>query len=411
MKLKKIILINLLITSMILTSCTGVRELDTLGIVTNTAIDLVDEKVILTHEVIVPKSNVTSGNTDEPTVQFVQSSGETILDALRNATLIFDRKLFLSHNSVIILGEEFAKRGIGDLINFYVSDNEPRESAFLVVAKDSNAYEVMGVNGGLNDTPGRYMVDLLENEKFNMKSRSFTLREYVRYFLEGENVVLSMVQQSEKLEINKEEEKPRKSVLDVTGGAVFHKDKLIGYYNGDEMKGFNFIVDEYENGIVVFETPDELVADNKFIATRGKYTVVEVKNSKTKARVDLIDGKLHLTIDVNVEGIITEDTKGLNISNIKILEAVKLACSEQVKEYITMTMDKAQKEFQLDTFSIGNLVHIRYPDLWREISDKWQSVFSDLEYEVNVTTDLVRSGLINTPINIKLEENRLKENK
>src|SRR5690554_5037004 len=113
MKLKKMILLNLLIISMILTSCTGVRELDTLGIVITTGIDFVDEKVLLTHEVIVLKYNVTGGNADQPAVEYVQSSGETILDALRNATLIFDKKLFLSHNSVIILGEDFAKRGIG----------------------------------------------------------------------------------------------------------------------------------------------------------------------------------------------------------------------------------------------------------------------------------------------------------
>lgn len=411
MRFKKLIIISTIITSIILTSCTGVRELDTLGIVTTTAIDMVDDQVMLTHEVIVPKSNTGNQSNDEPNVQYVQSTGDTVFDATRNASLVFDRKLFLAHNRVYILGEEVAKKGIGQIINFYISDNEPRESAFFVVAKGSNAYEVMGVNGGLGDSPGKYLVDLLENYRVNLKTRDFTLHEFLRYFLQEENVVLPIIQQVEQLEINKDEEKPTKSALDVTGGAVFRKDKLIGYINGDDMKGFNFIVNEFENGLIVFETPDELVKDNKFTATSGQYTVIEVKNSKTKNRVEIKDEKLHLTIDVEVEGTLIEDTKGLNVSDNDMIKAVKSASSKKVKEYITTTMDKAQKDFKLDIFSIGNLVHIRYPDLWREISDEWESIFPDLEYEVNVSTDLIRHGLINTPVNIKLEKERLKENK
>lgn len=411
MRFKKIIIVNILIVLVTLTSCVRSRDIEELGIVMTTGIDMEGEKVLLTHEVVVPKSNISNRSEDKGNVQYVQSRGDTIIDALRNATLVFDRKLFLAHSRVLILGEEFAKRGVGDLMNFYVSDNEPRESTILVVAKDSKAYELMGISGGLSDTPGSYLFDLLDNYSVNLKTRKFTLTEYMRYFLQGENPVSPIVELIQELEIDKGKEEATKDALNVSGGAVFRKDKLLGYYNGDEMKGFNFIVDEFENGLIVFETPDELVKNNKFIATSGKYTVVEVKNSSTKNRIEIIDDKLHLTIDVKVDGTLIEDTKGLNISDKNILEAVNATCSNKVKDYITMTMDKAQKEFRLDTFSIGNLVHIKYPHLWREISDEWEGMFPDLEYEVNVETDLIRSGLINTPINIKIEENCLKENK
>lgn len=410
MKSKKIVLISLLIISIILTSCTGSREVDNLGIVINAAIDIVDEKPMLTHEVIVPKSNLASGKADEPNVKYVQSTGKTIFDATRNATLTFDRRIFMSHNGVFIIGEEFAKRGIADLLNFYISDNEPRESAVIIVAKGSKAYEIMGINAGLSDIPGRYISYLLENSRFNMMSRRFTFSQYMRYYLDDNNVVLPIVEKVTQLEFNKEEN-PIKDALDVTGGAVFRKDKLIGYYNGDEMKGFNFIVNEFENALIVFETDDELVKDNEYIGTKGKYTTVEVMNSKTKNKVELIDGKLHLIIDVKVEGSMIDDTKGLDISHMETLEAIKLACSNKVKDYITMTMDKAQKEFKVDSFSIGNWVHIKYPKLWREISGEWENIFPDLAYEVNVETDFIRTGLLNTPVNIRVKENRLKENK
>ena len=157
--------------------------------------------------------------------------------------------------------------------------------------------------------------------------------------------------------------------------------------------------------------PDEVVKDNKFVGRSGQYLVVEVKASKTKSKVELVEDKLLLKIDVNIEGVLIEDTKGLNISSQAMLEAVRSACAKKVEEYIVRTLEKAQKEFKTDTFSIGNLVHISYPDLWKEISDDWESIFPDLDYKINVKVDVIRAGLINTPVNIEIDEERLKENK
>ena len=116
--------------------------------------------------------------------------------------------------------------------------------------------------------------------------------------------------------------------MDVTGGAVFRKDRLIGYYTGEEMKGFNFLIDEFENGLIIFKMPDEVVKDNKFVGRSGQYLVVEVKASKTKSKVELVEDKLLLKIDVNIEAVLIEDTKGLNISSQAMLEAVRSACAK-----------------------------------------------------------------------------------
>lgn len=403
MRLKKRIIIgNLIIMAVVLTSCTGLREVSDLGIVTTTAIDVDNGEILLTHEVIVPETNPSTSDNSRKVI-YVQSRGKTVFDAIRNGTLIFDRKLFLAHNRIFILGEDFAKEGVSSAFNFYVYDDEPRESAFIVVAKGSKGYDVMGINGGLSNTPGKYLSDLLENHVLNLKSRDFSLVEFLRYFLKDSNSVIAVVERIEQKEINKEENQSIKNSLNVEGGAAFKGDQLIGYYDGDEMKGFNFIVDEFKNGLIVFETPDELMAESELIAESRIYTVVEVKKSKTEKRVEIIDEELHLIIDVNIKGSLIEDMKGLKVSNKDILHSVELASSNQVKHYINMTMEKAQKEFKIDLFSISNLVHTKYPDLWKEISDDWESIFSDLDYTVNVKVDMVRTGLLNIPINIRTE--------
>lgn len=401
---KKIIILNIMITTLILTSCNGSREVNELGIVISTAIDIEDAQLLLTHEVIVPQSNLsTKSDSKDSSIIYVQSKGDTILEAIRNATLIFDRRLFLAHNRMFILGEEFAKEGISEFMNFYMFDNEPRESAFMIVAKDAKAYEVMGINGGLGDTPGKYLYDLISNYNVNLKTRDFTMIEFIRYFFKDTNPVTVVVEGIEQKGIDMQEEDLSKEALDIAGGAVFYRDKLIGYYNGFEMMGFNFIVDEFENGLIVFDSPDELTDKSIYRGGRGKYTVAEIKSSKTKTSVELVDDELQILIDVSLNAVLVEDTKGLNVSNIDILKGAEKACSNQVREYIQMTMDKAQKEFEVDSFSVGNLVHIKYPDLWREISHDWDSIFPELSYTITVNTDFTRTGLLNVPVNLRRE--------
>lgn len=402
MKFKKmIVIVNMLLIVIILTSCVGSRELDELGFVLSTAIDIEDEMIVLTHEVMIPEDSSSASSSGEPKAIYVQSTGETILEAIRNVTLEFDKKLFLAHNRVLIISDELARRGIGDFINFYIYDTEPRETEYIVVAKDAKAYEIIGISGGLSESPGRYLNDLIENHRFNSKTRSFTMGEYLKYFLEDLNPVVAVVEHMKKQEIGGEDEKSTTDVLNVEGGAAFHGDKLIGYYDGDEMKGLNFIVNEFENGLIVVEAPDELIDKTRLVTEGENFLTVEVNSSITDREIDLIDGRIQLTINVKIMGTLIENTGGLDLDTKDIFNAVELLCSNRVKEYIHMAMDKAQKEFKTDSFSIGRLVHIEYPDLWREISDDWDSIFPDISYSVNANVDIIKTGLLTKPVNIR----------
>lgn len=399
MKNKKIIpLIMILIISILLTACAGPRELDELAILVALAVDIENEKILLTSEIMIPKKPGTNVS-GQPTVVYAQSTGDTIFDALRNVTLEFDRKIFLSHNRVIIFGEELAKRGIGDFINFFLYDVEPRETAYMLVAKGAKAYDVIGINGGLSDAPADYLNGEIENFKYTSKTRSLTMTEYIKYFFSNGTPVLGVVRKIEQMKINVE--KQQTTALDISGGAVFDMDRLVGYYTGDEMIGFNFIVNEIEGGLIVFETPDELSKDNKLIAKQGKFTVMEIISSRTKNDIEIVDNKIHLTINVTLKGSLGEETKGLKLSELNIKDAIQNACSAKTEEYIRMTMDKAQKEFKLDTFSINDVFHKKYPKEWKKIEGDWNSIFPDITYTVNVKTDMVRTGLIDIPVNIE----------
>ena len=399
---KKVSLICLLlILAILFSSCAKATQIDELGIVTSMAIDMEGEDIIVTSRVVSPSDNISKkddGQADNKAI-YVQSSGKTVFDALRNATLSYEKILFLSHNSLIVFSEDLAKRGIGDIINFFAYDIGTRETAYVLVAKGSKAYEILGLPDISND----YIQRLIKNTGYTAKTRSLTLTQYFMYYFERSTPVLGVVEKIEDIEIDQEKKKesPTKQVLTFEGGAPLFKDKLVGYYTGDEMIGFNFIVDEIENNPIVFETPQYLDDESMFYSRPGKYTTIEIIKSKTDLDLELIDGKIHLNIDINMKGSLAEETRGLNVVDTKVKEGIEKACSAQIEEYIKMAMEKAQKEFKVDTFSIDAAFHRQHPHIWRDISQDWDEIFSEIEYSVNAKTSIIRTGIVNIPINIR----------
>jgi spore germination protein KC len=191
------------------------------------------------------------------------------------------------------------------------------------------------------------------------------------------------------------------TVICVKDAAAFKGDKLIGYYTGEEMIGFNFIVGELKNAIIEFESPDYLVDKDRINSRAGKLSSVQVFRSKTSQNLKLIDGKLHLFIDVKFRGILRETTQGLDISQPGVLKEMENSCAKVAKSYMEQALEKGMKEFESDTFGIGQLVHRQYPDLWKEIEDNWEGIFVNLDYTVNVTARINDTGFTNTPPNIR----------
>lgn len=404
-----IMAVYLIIISLLSLSCTGSRQLQTLALVTSIGIDLEDDKIIITCEIMNPisnnSSNSSSGISPNPTGSvFAQSVGETVFEAVRNITLNFDRKLFLSHNNILIFGEEFAKKGITGFMDVFLRDSEAKENMYILVAKGAKAYEIIGVKGELSQSSGDYLLDILNDFKYNGKCLKVSMSEYYKYHYDiGNEPVIGVVTKIEKKEVDRQKSKDNtaKFMLDVAGGAILSRDYLIGYLSSDEIFGYNFITGRIEGGLIKFNTPQGLNKGNTIIGNEGKFTTVEIIQTKTKRDIKIDDGKIHLNINVKLSGSLGEENKGIDISNLEVIRILEKACSEKVEDLISITMDKGQKEFKQDNFSIGEIVHRQYPKVWKEISNDWNNIFPEISYTVNVETKIVKTGIINTPSNLR----------
>lgn len=276
---------------------------------------------------------------------------------------------------------------------------------YIVVAKGGKASDVIGVKAGLGRPTGTYLYDTINNFSSNGRCINLSVAEKYRYYYDVSNEpVLGVVQTKEVVRSDDELKKDEQTatVLDVSGGAVISRDRLIGYFDGEEMIGYNFIVGDYKSGTIVFRTPvEDKDKEEVIIGKDGVFTSLDILSAKTKRKISIDGGKIHLTIDVKLRAALNEINQALNVIEPEVFSRIERACSDRVKEIISNTLEKGQKEFKQDNFSIGVTVHQQYPKVWREIATDWKNIFPEITYEVNVETTIVEIGLINFPANLR----------
>lgn len=414
LKKKVLLLIIIVIIALVITGCWNAMELNALGITLVMGLDFEKGKVLLTAEIIEPIPAKEKSSVGKDTaVKYVQGIGDNIFDAFRDITLKFDRKLYIAHNKIIILGEEFAKEASINDIDLLVRDHEQRETAYLLIAKGSKAYDVMGVASGLEEIPGNYILKLVENFKYNPKTINIDLAEYLRYFYYmGQQPVLGIIEKKEKRKINKLEKtsEGKEYELTILGGAAFNKDQLVGYLSGVETKSFNFIMGRVKTGIVTFPTPIASIDEtstptppiesdiNSKRTTRIHMSTMDIVKLKAKKDVEIIDDNIVLKAKIKLRGSLEEMTGDIDITKQENIKEIEKACSEEIKKGVSNTIIKVQKEFKSDIFGFGSVFHRKYPDEWKKIKNNWNEVFSEADFQVEVDTNVIRNGLINTPV-------------
>ena len=413
--MKKMVLLSLFILSLLLTGCWNARELNELGLTLVIGLDLVDDKVLVTAEVVNPiysqQSSTTTGQGSY--VKYVQGVGNNIYEASVDITLKFDRRLSIVHNRVFILGEDFAKKGLDSQIDELYRDVEQRETAYLLVAKGGKAYEVMGINSGLEELPSNYITKIVENFKYNPKTVDTNLVQYIKqYYKMGHHSIIGTIEKKEKKVIDQTVEKTgtQDYELSVIGSAIFNEDVLVGYLNGNDTKSVNFVMNKIRGGIITFPTPTAQVEGSSTppppvegeMPNKQKdqnlSSVIVIKNN-TKNDVEMVDGNIKLKTKIELRGSLGEVVGNIDVAEKENIIKLEEACSKAIEDGIKRAFKKAQKEYGIDIFGYGLVFHRKYPEEWKRIKKDWDEIFSQADFEIEVNTDIIRTGLINTPIN------------
>lgn len=377
---RKHLLLIIIITIFLATiGCWDRRELNQLAIATCIGIDQAEDpnKEQITVEVILPQNVPTpgGGGGQGPASYNFQAQGATTFDAARKLTLESEEKIYFAHNPVLIYGEKLAKEGIISSFDFFIRDPEHRRTVWILVAEDK-AQNIINIPSILEPIRGLYINKLVEETASN----SLVATSNIQDFLER----LMSPTTSPYCTLIKEKGEEKEKTVELTGTAIFKKDKMVGKFDYKESRGLLWILGEIKSGIINIPYEKDQVA-------------LEIISSTSKIIPSIVDNTLKITIKVNEEGNLGQQQSLVNLTTPVIWKSLEMKKAESIKQEILAAVQKAQ-ELNADVFGFGEAFHRKYPSLWREQLEKnWDEFFTDLEVEILVEAKLRRSGMISNP--------------
>ena len=389
--IKKIgFIVILILTILNFNSCWNRRELSELGIVGTAAIDEEDSRIKITYELLKPYRMETPGS-EEPSIYF-QSEGQTIFEANRNATLKFDKKLYWPQAKAYFFNENIAKKGLLKQLDYFNRNHESRRYVNLAIAKGVNASEIIGIIGIQGEIPSQYIEKLFDNSKNNGKSVSTKLIDFLKmYYAEGLEPVVAAVQivkrNSNNFKVKKNEGEDL--MTSAEGCAVFKGDQFVGFLDGIETRGYNFIIGDIKSAILVSPSPDG----------KGENSV-EVIKAGSKIEIQKKDNAYSATVKIEIHGVLGEETGEKKVDSIEEIKKVENNTSDMVKAEILQALNKVQ-EYGSDIFGFGQELHIKFPEEWKQMKNNWNELFSKLKIEVEVKTTIDEAGVSNEQLPAK----------
>lgn len=384
------VLIGLLLSFLIIFSsgCWNRRELTDLAVVAGMGIDRTKEegKIALTVQIIKPeavKAPTAGGGKGEEGALLMSSTGQTVLEAVRNLVMQSSRKPFFAHNKVIVVGEELARAGISPVLDFFTREHEFRRRILLLVAK-GEARDVMEASGGLEKIPVDKIHLMVKTQKDVSTASMVKINDFVKKLSSKNTSPVASRIETLGADQGKKEEKQ----VGITGTAVFKKDKLVGWLNKPESRGLLWITGKVKGGIIVVKSPGD---------ESGEISL-EILLARSKILPEIRNGQVYITVEVQEEGNIGELIGTGNLTDPEKITSLEKRTAMVIKNEIKRVLEKAQHEFNADIFGFGEAVQRKFPKYWREIEDRWEEKFPTVEVTLKVNAKIRHVGLTTNPI-------------
>lgn len=372
---------------LLLSGCWDRRELENLAIVSGLGIDDPEQgegyqlsfQIVKPAEVRAPGSSSGesgSGSSGSKTVWFLRSEGTTVFDAIRNAHLQSNRRIFLSHNQVVIIGKKVAEDGILPVVDVLIRDPEPRLQQWLLIAQQQ-AGEILKLQAGVEKISANAIAELMENYYLTSKIKATNLHDF------ADGLVKKSTSNTLPIIGIKEENGEKSFILEETG--ILKEDRLVGYLDKKETRGLLWVLGKVKSGIIVVDLPDN----------KGKVSL-EIMNAKSKVIPEVEDGKIKIKVEITEEANLGGETSFEDFSSPEALSRLEKLQAKVIEEEIKAALNKA-KTYQLDIFGFGESIHRKDHKLWNAIEENWGEIFSQMEVEMKVKAVIRRMGLITKP--------------
>lgn len=370
MKIKKLLLTLIILTTLFFMSGCSYKELNDLAIASAIGIDYENNEFIITSQILNFQKNEESS---EENVILYEGKGETIGEAIRNTYLQYPNKLHMGHLELIVLNKNAANEKLTEISDYFIRSPEARSNCYFMISTEGSAKDILTPSEESEDTfTANKIVKIVEDtKKYQGITTLMTLDQISIAFLsKGTYPVITS------LKYEKDEEKYSNVIS--TGLVVLKKEdnKITDELTKEEATAYNIINKNLTDVMLSFEYQDNNLN-------------VIIFNPSSKINVKIKDNKLKINIDLTLEGHISVINKKLNLQKKENIKDIEHKTEEEVKRYINHLIN-FNKENNVDTLNIKNKIYKNYYKKYKEYENK--NIYEIAEINTNVTVNLYRYG-------------------
>jgi spore germination protein KC len=372
-----------------LTGCWNRRELNELALVVGMSIDKSGDKYLISTQVVDPgEVSISARAGGRAPVTTYDEKGKHLFEAIRRMTTSSPRKLYFSHLQMLVISEKVAKDGLNNILDFFSRDNEFRKDFYIVVTKDIEAKEILRNLTSIEKIPAHKMRSSLEtSEKAWAPTIAIQLDELLSSLTsEGINPVLTGISIHGNAPKGGSVENVQRiepfARLKYQNIAVFKKDKLIGWLNEKESKGYNYIRNNVHSTV------------GHIPCVKKGELIMEVIRSKTKVKGRVVNGKPKIEIINNMESNIGEVACHIDLTNPETIKNLEKN-NDKVNVDIIETAIRKAKRLGVDIFGFGEVIHRADPKAWKHLKTNWDQEFVNVPVTIHSNVKIRRTGSVN----------------
>lgn len=388
---KTIVIILILSATLPVIGCWNRREPEDLAIVLAIGFDIEKNTNIykataeIANPIALGATDISEQSTGNlKTFLTLNSEGELPYQAMRNLTNDATREFYWSHNRVILLSEELARHGIYPIMDMFGRDRQLRTSANVVVI-DGDLQTLMEAEYPLEETGAR-----------GLNRQIMTIKKERSIFpVKPLNVLYSTLAQPGvdlfigRIKVLKDSEDGKDSPSIIGGAAVFQGDRMVGWAEDKHVRGWSYATGRAFRSTLIIKDP---IDDTTPIS-------IEIAHVKNKMRlITNKNGAILIELRLYAEGHIQDFPihRDLKIES-GYIKSLERRTAQSIRNTVQSTIDLS-RELSSDVIGFGNLIYRKRPELWREIKDEWYDVFKDIEIDIQVNTNINRTGFTASPM-------------
>ncbi|AKL97131.1 spore germination B3 GerAC family protein [Clostridium aceticum] len=308
--------------------------------------------------------------------------GENLYSASRVLTTRLNKQIFFGHLKVLVVGESVARDSklFREILDVVEREQFISRRIGIVIAPD-NAANVLEVEPEINPMTGQFMADLFRNKDRSPRSGGGMMGEVLEDLHRwGDTVIPRVI--------------PGETAVKIAGSAVIKNYQLQGWLGEIETRALEIMRGTARPGGLSVKYDGTIDAGEKG-RDHEHIVPVDLTYLSRKFHLDRASDNIKITIEIETEGEIEQfyldpEHDLLEPDTIRAIE--DLLC-EKIEEELSATIEKLQKEFEVDVIGINHYLSRFHPRLWEEVKEEWGEIFPTIDIVVDVDSKIRRIGL------------------